>query len=84
MNPDPYMKRMCRNCRHLGEQYEEYHTCDRVRHDENLSYGGYRDPALDLAVVIDGSGYYAALLVADEFCCSLWEKADDAETITYR
>ena len=51
----------------------EFYSCGRLKHlngDDGL-------PALsDPAGTIDGSGYYAALCVTDEFGCNLWEPVE--------
>jgi hypothetical protein len=50
-----------------------YFTCDRIKHiNPNVSFNDV-DPGLR-AGVQDGSGYYAALCVEDDFGCVLWEQ----------
>jgi hypothetical protein len=76
----------CATCKHLGDEpiesrdwqhYEEgqrfvtFYECQRVHHDENWKY-----PPGEQAVVVDGSGYRAALCVEDTFGCVLWEPKD--------
>lgn len=49
-----------------------YRTCKRVEHDEGGKY-----PPNKKALVIDGSGYFAALKVEKDFGCILWEPKDE-------
>jgi hypothetical protein len=70
----------CGTCKHRGEELEEfdddykpisvgYFMCDRMKlrdqHDDRSKGQG--------AFVIDGSGYFAALCVEDDFGCNKWE-----------
>jgi hypothetical protein len=75
----------CKTCKFKGEEisvwdYEldepiekntGYFSCNRIKH------GGVKDDNHKLgnqACVVDGSGYYAALITEDTFGCILWEK----------
>lgn len=79
----------CGTCKHFGEVYESlawnadtdedvssgerFHVCGLVKH-LNRGYGDTRLALhADPAAVIDGSGYYAAFCVSDEFGCNQWE-----------
>lgn len=70
-------ERNCGNCKHRGTEAIEaywlsdgeatttFYECQRVQHDAAYEYkagGG--------AVVVDGSGYRAALCVEKTFCCA--------------
>lgn len=70
----------CGTCRFRGkeqqvmdrETYEYvpvgYFLCERIKHDDDWKYQqGQR------ALVVDGSGYFAALCVEDDFGCAMWE-----------
>lgn len=72
----------CKDCKHFGEEYEAwnverdemvgtgYHRCLYVQHagqDWDL-----RESTKN-AAVIDGSGYFAALTVKDDFGCVNFE-----------
>ena len=66
----------CKNCKYLGEEVEAYdedtyekvktgmHTCDLIKHEECSVYPLKTDPH-----VVDGSGYFAALIVPNDFGC---------------
>ena len=68
----------CGTCKHRGEPVvandcdgecpTTYFLCDRAKHDEEWKYLPGQG-----AVVTDGSGYYAALCVENDFGCNLWE-----------
>lgn len=76
----------CGTCKYFGEEVMQWsdgtglptglHTCDRIKHS---NFYDYDDPAeydrieADLADVVDGSGYQAALRVREDFGCVLWE-----------
>jgi len=76
----------CGNCKHLGEEamaFPEgeytlapsgYWVCNLIEHvgDDHV-WGSGR------AHVVDGSGYYAALRVREDFGCVLWEAKDHQE-----
>jgi hypothetical protein len=69
----------CGTCRFKGKNIErdnpetfeveptKFFLCERIKH---VPSGVSKD---DGAFVIDGSGYYAALCVDDDFGCKLWE-----------
>lgn len=63
----------CGTCKYLGEPAtndynpEGYHICSLIEHVQP-----YPIPK-DVAVVVDASGYYAALCVKEEFGCNQWE-----------
>ena len=58
-----------------GEQFEScgrvYMLCGRIQQEFQVLPNGEHAP--DIAVVIDGSGYFAALCVTDDFGCNQWE-----------
>lgn len=72
----------CGNCKFKGDpimtwinDYEDevssgYFACQRVKH-EKLSTDIASGQG---AFVKDGSGYYAALCVEDDFACNRWEE----------
>lgn len=74
------MERICGNCKYKGEvltTYDEeeykdvpnsYFRCNRIVHDQ-----GWKFKQGLKALVIDGSGYYAALCVEDDFGCIEWK-----------
>lgn len=79
---------LCGGCKYFGEEvmqldddYNEIptgiHTCDRIK---QIDWSGYYDdvPTED-AFVQDGSGYFAALRVRDNFGCVKWEKKEDEQ-----
>ncbi len=77
----------CSDCKYKGdEQYVEeddgdeyqsgYFRCEFIKHDENRRY-----PNGEGAVVVDGSGYFAALLVEDAFGCVHYKSKADLPTI---
>lgn len=47
-----------------------------VRKCQNPKIFFYERPEINAASVIDGSGYLAKLITAEQFGCSLWEKLD--------
>lgn len=52
-----------------------YFLCGRVKMSDEIIYedsGRWQEPG-SKAVVTDGSGYYAALCVENDFGCTLWE-----------
>lgn len=53
-----------------GEDYEtKYHQCDKVQmYDHDSKQDG------ESALVKDGSGYFAALIVDSDFGCVLWRE----------
>lgn len=74
----------CGTCKYFGELHEEtvyredadeiickYHICDLLTHLNDCDPGKLERQ--ELAGVIDGSGYYAAFCVTDEFGCNQWE-----------
>jgi len=76
----------CKDCKFFGEEllsenwdndeFTEtstgFHTCDRIKHC--AYYDLYK--ISDEACVQDGSGYFAALRVKDDFGCVMFEKKD--------
>ena len=77
----------CGRCEYFGkemvtvddETYLEkgtgYHICDRIKHnvdDLHANKSGMK------AAVMDGSGYYAALIVESDFGCIAWAKRPKA------
>lgn len=74
----------CGSCKYRGEAVEApnsdwsewhptgYFLCDLIKHAGMKS--DVSAPAQGAAVV-DGSGYFAALCVADDFGCNKWEPA---------
>ena len=73
----------CKDCKHFDAKKDE---CDRIMGPQDRSYENiYRqrysddgesviDEYNDLAVCIDGSDYYAKLVVKPDFGCVLWEE----------
>ena len=68
----------CKTCKHNDDG-----RCGRLRGPQGESYGGEAidDDACVLdsepAHCIDGSDYFAALSVTDDFGCILWEPKSD-------
>lgn len=77
----------CGTCKHFGPPVDnyslradddegepsKYHACQVVKF---FARPGNRDPKPEApAVVVDGSGYYAALCVKEEFGCNQWAAA---------
>lgn len=64
----------CETCKYFGDELRDdshhvptgYHVCAWVK--QNV----YGDATGD-AVVVDGSGYFAALCVKEDFGCNKWE-----------
>ena len=48
---------------------DTYALCGRIKHDER--YSGLPG---ERALLVDGSGYWAALCVMSDFGCNLWEQ----------
>ena len=84
----------CGKCKHWGspeETHEEYRSCRAIVHDEGSFTSGdgkYQDVptttefrATHPAVVVDGSGFFAALRSRADFACILFanpvEQKDD-------
>jgi hypothetical protein len=54
----------------------KFHACQLVKHLKHQD-----DTEKDnVAVVMDGSGYYAALCVSEEFGCNQWQEALPTES----
>lgn len=80
------VQKACGNCKHRGndpvdvyrydpDTLEEilsmsYYECKRVAHGNQKSPG--YEPG-QKALAVDGSGYWARLVVENDFCCKLWE-----------
>ena len=71
--------KLCGNCKYLGKQvnmdvawFEDtsttYFECGLIKHDKKWEYLPKAG-----AVVVDGSGYSAALCVEEDFGCNRWE-----------
>ena len=71
----------CKTCRFFGEPHEhwidnedpvtDFHICDYVK-----QLADYQSDDLSAsAYAIDGSGYYARLVVKDDFGCINWDAA---------
>lgn len=71
----------CGSCKYFGKEMtrddfevDEYdipsgfHKCERIKHDKNHTLS-----LKEKAVLIDGSGYFAAIRVKEDFGCQLWE-----------
>lgn len=66
----------CGTCKHFGDPIEDasdshyiptgYHVCRLIKQGER---GEQVD---DAALVVDASGYYAALCIKEEFGCNQW------------
>jgi hypothetical protein len=80
-------ERTCGTCRFRGEAIEapdedynyvptSYFLCDRIKHF-GMKSGLARGEKLDGAGVADGSGYFAALCVANDFGCNRWEPKNE-------
>jgi hypothetical protein len=75
----------CGTCRHWGSEddgWKRFRKCQEIRHDEHGESGDNQksefvadDESIfdDEAVVVDGSGYFAALKTQEDFYCSLWQ-----------
>ncbi len=70
----------CGTCRHFFEDspHTPYGTCEGIpfydgygEEQGNLGDDDLKDPNAPLAFVVDGSGYYGALAVSEEFGCLL-------------
>jgi len=85
-----YDFRSCETCKHWKpldpsetagrSRTTDFRECTRIKHDESSESDG-NDPPMDSesvfdepAVVVDGSGYFAALRTKADFCCCLWEQ----------
>lgn len=69
----------CGTCKHKGMNIRstketKYFLCDRVKHGNNDKKESTESVAGNGAYVVDGSGYYAALCVEDDFGCNKWEE----------
>ncbi len=82
MNTNEVGMSTCGNCRYFGDEvildeWEEmpirtgYHQCERIKHCEHFYNSQERDFS---ALVVDGSGYFAALRVTEDFGCIAFEK----------
>ena len=75
--------RRCGNCQHWSAAVNdrEFGQCLRVLHQDGdppeKGWGDSESIHDEPAVVVDGSGYYAALRTKPTFCCSLWEEKKD-------
>lgn len=83
--PEP-VARLCGTCRHWkeakGEGGSYFGECWRIIHDvhrdcEGPPNGMDSGILCHKAVVIDGSGYAAALRTQDDFGCVLWEPREE-------
>jgi hypothetical protein len=83
------MNKICGNCKYKGEMVEEnftewkadievvveemeYFLCERIEH---ISQYTRREGTS--AFVVDGSDYFAALRVSNDFGCKAWEQSDE-------
>lgn len=76
--------KLCKDCKFLGEEIEVwdsdicedkpsgFHECQRVCHGNKDCYDVLEHD--DSAIVVDGSGYFAALRVKEDFGCVYFEK----------
>jgi hypothetical protein len=80
----PAPSRTCGNCNFRGPRVDipdenlvaqdsGFFRCARTKHDDQLSQHDIPLARGVGAVVIDGSGYHAALLVESDFACNRWE-----------
>ena len=65
----------CGTCKHRGKNIREtkYFLCNQVKHGNSDTKESTESVAGKGAYVVDGSGYYAALCVEDDFGCNKWE-----------
>lgn len=65
----------CMKCKYMAAPRfnGEKSTCTRIIHGNEDMAAEERSRG-ELAVVVDGSGYAARLLVSGDFGCVLWEK----------
>lgn len=70
----------CKECRYFGEEliaYEHsdkptpsgYHPCDYIKHGGGSVEDLVNREAIENVAVIDGSGYFAAIRVKEDFGC---------------
>ena len=67
----------CGTCKFFNPEHESlyipstYALCERIEHvgEDDWNHG---QPYQFKAVVVDGSGYFAALCVRDDFGCNEW------------
>ncbi len=57
------------------EEVAVFHVCGRLAHLNHYRDEKERKLSDQVAGIVDGSGYFAALCVTDEFGCNQWEKA---------
>lgn len=70
----------CGTCHHKGEKLSEhsvFFTCGYIKHCHE--YGDNED--VGEAYVVDGSGYFAALRVSEDFGCNQWEPENPEKKI---
>ena len=63
-----WVKRLHRLTDECYEIKSGYYQCDLIKHDKQWKYLPKAG-----AVVVDGSGYTAALCVEEDFGCNRWE-----------
>ena len=78
----------CGTCQFFGEVVERYdsetcedvattyHTCNEVKMRDSDSESEGFAPGLT-AMAVDGSWYYAALIVEEDFGCVSWREKED-------
>lgn len=72
-----HIAKTCGTCKFKGKPLDDdprYFRCERVKHDMDRKFRRGQK-----AVVVDGSGYHAALCVEDEFGCVEWKATQDSE-----
>lgn len=72
----------CGTCKYFGDPVRDgnqhvptgYHVCAWIK-----QWDDYGPPPDASAVVVDGSGYFAALCVVEDFGCNKWAAKDSGE-----
>ncbi len=56
------------------EKQTDYFLCGQIKHYRGSGWGYERPPRAEVgsSYVVDGSGYHAALCVAEDFGCNRW------------
>jgi hypothetical protein len=77
----------CGTCKHFGDPVTDddpvnyvptgYHICRLITEHEHMSERTATSPP---ALVVDASGYYAALCITEEFGCNQWAEKQPCKT----